>query len=151
MVSFFAFFCRAFEFSHFTPVYDFYKPNLSSEYPAVDGHLSISCYFRSLDGCYERYRQRFKTANRREFELTKDADFALFHSPFTKLVRKSYARLFQNDFLLRGKLNGVKPKTEEEWKSLSLEDTYTHSDIQKEFAAATEKVITKQNKKIFIF
>lgn len=126
--------------SHFENVYDFYKPNLSSEYPAVDGHLSISCYFRSLDGCYDRYRQRFKVANRREFELTKDADFALFHSPFTKLVRKSYARLFQNDFLLRGKLNGLSPKIEGDWKKLSLEDTYTHADMQKEFCNATEKI-----------
>lgn len=29
--------------------YDFYKPNLSSEYPTVDGKLSVTCYYRALD------------------------------------------------------------------------------------------------------
>lgn len=33
-------------------VYDFYKPNLSSEYPEVDGHFSLECYLRALDRCY---------------------------------------------------------------------------------------------------
>ena len=32
-------------------VYDFYKPDLSSEYPVVDGKLSIQCYLRALGGC----------------------------------------------------------------------------------------------------
>ncbi len=131
-----------FRASHFENVYDFYKPNLSSEYPAVDGHLSISCYYRSLDGCYEGYRRRFKTAMRRDFNLVEDAPYALFHSPFTKLVRKSYARLFQNDFLLRDKKEGLsaKAKLDKDWRKLSLEDTYTHTDIQKEFSNATEDI-----------
>ncbi len=32
--------------------YDFYKPNLSSEYPIVDGKISIDCYLRAISGCY---------------------------------------------------------------------------------------------------
>jgi hydroxymethylglutaryl-CoA synthase len=128
--------------SHFENVYDFYKPNLNSEYPAVDGHLSISCYYRSLDGCYEGYRRRFKVANRREFDLQTDVAYSLFHSPFTKLVRKSYARLFQNDFILRDKKEGLgaKGKIDKEWKKLTLEETYTHTDIQKEFSSLTEEL-----------
>ena len=134
----------AYRGSHFENVYDFYKPNLESEYPAVDGHLSISCYYRSLDGSYERYKQKFKAANRREFSLhSGDASFALFHSPFTKLVRKSFARLHQNDWLLEDKM-AVAANVKEEWKQLSLGDTYTHSDIQKEFIRASDKAYTER-------
>lgn len=34
-------------------VYDFYKPDMSSEYPTVDGKLSIQCYLTALDRCYQ--------------------------------------------------------------------------------------------------
>ena len=46
--------------SHVEHVYDFYKPNLESEYPVVDGHLSIICYYRALDGAYDLYKNTFK-------------------------------------------------------------------------------------------
>ena len=36
-------------------VYDFYKPVMASEYPTVDGPLSIQCYLRALDRCYQLY------------------------------------------------------------------------------------------------
>ena len=39
--------------------YDFYKPNLTSEYPVVDGKLSVECYLSALDQCYKVYRQKF--------------------------------------------------------------------------------------------
>ena len=39
-------------------VYDFYKPDLSSEYPVVDGKLSIQCYLGALDKCYRLYTER---------------------------------------------------------------------------------------------
>jgi hydroxymethylglutaryl-CoA synthase len=38
--------------THAVDVYDFYKPNLGSEYPAVDGALSQTCYLRAVDDCY---------------------------------------------------------------------------------------------------
>lgn len=40
--------------------YDFYKPNLASEYPLVDGKLSIQCYLRALDRCYAAYRRKIQ-------------------------------------------------------------------------------------------
>lgn len=124
--------------SHFEHAYDFYKPNLHSEYPAVDGHLSISCYFRSLDRCYDAYRKRFRTAHRRDFDLAKDANFSLFHSPFGKLVRKSYARLFQNEWLEGKDKLLPKLKAQAEWKGLSQEKTYTLNDMHKAFMEASE-------------
>ena len=75
--------------------YDFYKPNLSSEFPVVDGKLSIQCYLTALDKCYQRYCEK---AGGPQFSLA-NADYLVFHSPFTKLVQKSLARLKFIDFL----------------------------------------------------
>ena len=44
--------------SHMQHAYDFYKPDLSSEYPVVDGRLSIQSYLDALDQCYRRYRHK---------------------------------------------------------------------------------------------
>ena len=79
-------------------VYDFYKPNLSSEYPIVDGKLSIQCFLRSLDSCYAGFREKYKNKYETDFSLD-TGDYYLFHSPFTKLVQKSVSRLMFNDLL----------------------------------------------------
>jgi 3-hydroxy-3-methylglutaryl CoA synthase len=36
--------------THCSDVWDFYKPNLTSEYPLVDGQLSRVCYLQAVDG-----------------------------------------------------------------------------------------------------
>ena len=82
---------------HMEHAYDFYKPDLSSEYPVVDGKLSILCYLRALDKCYQEYADLASNSDKKRFTL-QAADFVLFHSPFTKLVAKSLARLKLNDF-----------------------------------------------------
>lgn len=46
--------------THMENVYDFYKPDAASEYPIVDGKLSIQCYLRALDRCYTLYRQKIQ-------------------------------------------------------------------------------------------
>jgi hydroxymethylglutaryl-CoA synthase len=46
--------------SHFEHQYDFYKPDLHSEYPIVDGPLSNECYTKAVDVCYTRYMQKLK-------------------------------------------------------------------------------------------
>lgn len=75
-------------------VYDFYKPDLSSEFPTVDGKISIECYLSALDSCYERY---CKKENRPDMSLD-NFDYFCFHSPYCKLVQKSFARLCVNDY-----------------------------------------------------
>lgn len=40
--------------------YDFYKPDMLSEYPIVDGKLSIQCYLSALDRCYSVYRKKIR-------------------------------------------------------------------------------------------
>lgn len=44
--------------THMEHAYDFYKPDLMSEYPVVDGKLSIECYLSALDRCYSVYRKK---------------------------------------------------------------------------------------------
>eukprot|EP00486_Rosalina_sp_Unknown_P000451 CAMPEP_0201564922 /NCGR_PEP_ID=MMETSP0190_2-20130828/3656_1 /ASSEMBLY_ACC=CAM_ASM_000263 /TAXON_ID=37353 /ORGANISM="Rosalina sp." /LENGTH=268 /DNA_ID=CAMNT_0047981769 /DNA_START=81 /DNA_END=884 /DNA_ORIENTATION=- len=38
--------------------YDFYKPNLNSPFPVVNGHVSNECYMRALDACFNGYKQK---------------------------------------------------------------------------------------------
>ena len=60
------------------------------------------------------------------------ADYALFHSPFTKLVNKSYARLSYLDFLR----NDTDPRfatVPKEFKSVSTEASYEHKEIGQTF------------------
>ena len=76
--------------------YDFYKPNLSSEYPVVDGKLSIQCYLNALDKCYQQYGE--KASGSKKSYTVDDGDFYCFHSPFTRLVQKSFARLVLQDY-----------------------------------------------------
>jgi hydroxymethylglutaryl-CoA synthase len=79
-------------------VYDFYKPNLSSEYPAVDGPLTQTCYPNALERSYDAFRtkeaKRLGDAKGDKKAVTlSDFDYACFHSPYGKLVQKGYARL----------------------------------------------------------
>eukprot|EP00474_Spongospora_subterranea_P010060 CRZ10518.1 hypothetical protein [Spongospora subterranea] len=86
--------------SHMEHAYDFYKPNLSSPYPVVDGHFSNICYLNSLDKCYERYKQKMSARGTcSNFNMNSNADYVVFHAPYNKLVQKSFARLLYNDFL----------------------------------------------------
>eukprot|EP01125_Pyxidicula_operculata_P006161 TRINITY_DN2147_c0_g1_i1.p1 TRINITY_DN2147_c0_g1~~TRINITY_DN2147_c0_g1_i1.p1 ORF type:complete len:455 (-),score=95.00 TRINITY_DN2147_c0_g1_i1:58-1422(-) len=84
--------------SHVEHVWDFYKPRLDVEYPTVDGQLSIQCYLKALDSCYDIYSNKFRQAHGNDFSL-KTAEYFVFHSPYNGLVRKSVGRLMFNDFL----------------------------------------------------
>ena len=46
--------------SHMEHAWDFYKPNMDSPYPLVDGKFSNSCYIRALDTCYQRYVSKYR-------------------------------------------------------------------------------------------
>ena len=83
-------------------VYDFYKPDLTSEYPYVDGPLSNQCYLQALDQCYNLYFDKVnrahsncstKETNKQTVQL-ENFDGILFHAPYCKLVQKSVARMY---------------------------------------------------------
>ncbi|KAH0949471.1 hypothetical protein HN011_004148 [Eciton burchellii] len=114
--------------------YDFYKPDLRSEYPYVDGKLSIQCYLSALDSCYKLYREKAKKQSS-EVVTLENFDAILFHSPYCKLVQKSFARLAFTDFL-----NMPHDRVSEQYDAetasfhtLKLEDTYFNRDVDKTF------------------
>jgi hydroxymethylglutaryl-CoA synthase len=45
--------------TYMTNAWDFYKPNLSSEYPIVDGPLSVTSYVNAVDQAYAAYSRKF--------------------------------------------------------------------------------------------
>ena len=98
---------------HMSHAYDFYKPDLVSQYPVVDGKLSIQCYLKALERCYQGYLAKgaskqskqvngFISTTNAESEYPAsldDIDYMVFHSPVCKLTQKSLARLMFIDFL----------------------------------------------------
>ncbi|NWX99139.1 HMCS2 protein, partial [Nothoprocta ornata] len=138
--------------THMEHAYDFYKPDLASEYPVVDGPLSIQCYLRALDRCYAVYRrkaegQRQQAGAPRPFTLD-DFKFVIFHTPFCKLVQKSVGRLLLNDFVAApdadtgaGRYKGLQP-----FRGVKLEDTYTSKEVEKAFQAASQDIFDQKTK-----
>ncbi|XP_040851530.1 hydroxymethylglutaryl-CoA synthase, mitochondrial isoform X1 [Ochotona curzoniae] len=137
--------------THMENAYDFYKPNLASEYPLVDGKLSIQCYYRALDRCYTAYRQKIQKQWKqdgidRPFTLN-DFQYMIFHTPFCKLVQKSLARLVFNDFLSASDdTKASLYKGLEAFKGLKLEDTYTNKEVDKALLKASLDTYNKKTK-----
>lgn len=129
--------------------YDFYKPDLTSEYPVVDGHFSVTCYTEAVDACYKAY-------NEREASLQKSGiangvrdtpegatpldrfDHVLFHSPTCKLVAKSYARMLYNDYRADPE-NSTFDSVPKELQDLSYEQSLTDKTVEKTFMALSKK------------
>lgn len=88
--------------THMNHLWDFYKPELASEYPTVDGHFSNTCYVRSVDACYSMFTKKFSkrySPNPEQLIKIQDLDYAAFHAPNCKLVQKAFGRLAYNDML----------------------------------------------------
>lgn len=140
--------------SHFEDTYDFYKPDLASEYPAVDGHLSNSCYLRAVDNCYSLYAQKFKHATGVDFDMfgasAGKAQHTLFHQPYCKLVQKSFGRLLYND-LKRGDIDLASAELDAlaaQFMGVSAEASYTNRELEKACVAAST---TKYQEQVFPF
>ncbi|ROT34908.1 hydroxymethylglutaryl-CoA synthase [Sodiomyces alkalinus F11] len=127
--------------------YDFYKPDLTSEYPYVDGHFSVTCYTRALDAAYRDYCQREAKlanghANGHAVDSSKTSldrfDYLTFHAPTCKLVQKSYARLLYHDYLA----NADSPLFAEvapELRDMEYEKSLTDKAVEKTFMTLTKK------------
>ncbi|XP_070564130.1 hydroxymethylglutaryl-CoA synthase 1-like isoform X2 [Ptychodera flava] len=139
--------------THMQHVYDFYKPDLSSEFPTVDGKLSIQCYLGALDKCYQRYCAKGREMLEKDgksgpFSLD-NIDAMLFHSPFCKLVQKSLARVMFNDFLQDpnpdmsegGKYAGL-----EAFRDLKLEETFFDRTVEKAFMTSSKGIYETKTK-----
>ncbi|XP_071836385.1 hydroxymethylglutaryl-CoA synthase 1-like isoform X2 [Apostichopus japonicus] len=139
--------------THMQHAYDFYKPDMSSEYPCVDGKLSIQCYLGALDKCYERYRQKAEAAAGRDGESKQislgDFKAICFHTPYCKLVQKSFGRLAFNDFLFDpspdtsegGKYPGL-----EGYRDAKREETFFDKNIEKAFMQCSKGEFDRKTK-----
>lgn len=136
--------------SYMDHVYDFFKPNLASEYPTVDGRLSIQCFLKSLDNCYQLYCKKAKKLSNIEVESNdsvgiKTLNAMLFHSPYCKLVQKSLARLVFNDFVNTPKENVTDfyPGLEK-FIGVKLEETYFNRDVEKGFMEFSKEIFKQK-------
>lgn len=137
-------FDRGLRASYIKHAYDFFKPDLNSEYPVVDGKLSIQCYLSALDNCYQQYRAKAQKLTGDSLDLS-NFDAMLFHTPYCKLVQKSLARLAYNDFILSKEQSSYEG-TEKFAEITRLEDTYFNRDIEVYFMSHSKKSFERLTK-----
>ena len=145
---------RGLRATHTKHAYDFYKPDMASEYAVVDGKLSVQCYLSSLDKCYHLYRQKAAkmskiqngTVDENQFTIS-NFDAILFHAPYCKLVQKSFARLDLNDFV-EASNNERSSNYEglESFNSVELENSYFDRDVEKAFMSHSQKGFQEKTK-----
>ncbi|KAF4569571.1 hypothetical protein EYR40_008551 [Pleurotus pulmonarius] len=146
--------------TYMSNTYDFYKPNLSSEYPEVDGPVSVVTYIAAFDEAYSRFREKTarqlnlcqinghsndlvdnvdKLDPKAAFSL-QDVDYALFHSPYGKQVIKGHARMLFNDFRSapRAPQFADIPNPQAFLAALQ-EESLSDKNIEKTFIAASKK------------
>ena len=140
--------------SYIKHAYDFYKPDLTSEYPYVDGQFSLLCYTEAVDACYKAYNAREETLKakmnghaingngaHKEEELKAPLDrfdYMAFHAPTCKLVSKSYARMLYNDYLSDPTLP-IFADVPAELREMTYETSLTDKTVEKTFMALTKK------------
>ena len=132
--------------------YDFYKPKLSSEYPEVDGPVSVVTYIAALDAAYSRFREKVARAARKAqlnghgngeapeavFSL-EDVDYAIFHSPYGKQAVKGHARLMYNDFLANPDASRfANTPNRDALLAMSRPDSLTDKSVEKTFIATSK-------------
>jgi len=132
--------------THMQHVYDFYKPDMSSEYPVVDAKLSIQCYLSALDQCYAKYKIKADSRGMGPVTLS-SFDSVLFHTPYCKLVQKSLARLALNDYLdVPPESKAVKYPELEKFKETKLEESYFDRDVEKAFMTYSQSMFESKTK-----
>ncbi|XP_063626738.1 hydroxymethylglutaryl-CoA synthase 1 [Cydia splendana] len=139
-------FDRGIRASYMTHTYDFYKPDLASEFPFVDGKLSVKCYLSALDNCYNLFCKKMRRTDP-DFKGLLSLDGMLFHSPYCKLVQKSLARVCFNDFLNTPEEDRDKQFPGlSEFSSRKLEDTYFDRDVEKAFMTYSQQLFDEKTK-----
>ena len=140
--------------------YDFYKPDLTSEYPVVDGHFSVKCYTEAVDACYKAYNKREVTlksganghvngtnghvnGNGVHVEDSSKSgldrfDYMSFHAPTCKLVSKSYARMLYNDYLA-DPTSPVFAEVPAELRDMDYTKSLSDKVVEKTFMGLTKK------------
>lgn len=132
--------------SYMEHVYDFFKPDLTSEYPVVQGHYSLQCYIKALDKAYENYKEklhRITGVDKATLRVTDLFDYNVFHVPTCKLVNKSFARLLYNDWLQDQSLY---PEVDKSLLELTYEESLTDKRIERTFMPIAKELFNKRVK-----
>ena len=141
-------------------VYDFYKADLHSEYPIVDGQFSVNCYTEAIDACYKNYHTRKATLEKglvngsangsvnghandlhtpADMDVPLDQfDYMVFHAPTCKLVSKSYSRMLYNDYIA----NPIHPAFEsvpKELRDMDYQTSLGDKTVEKTFMGLSKK------------
>lgn len=82
--------------SHMFHEYDFYKPQMDSEYPTVNGASSVRSYLTSVTSCYKGLKSKHLQTLKHNMSLA-DYDQVIFHAPFYKQVKKAFLQLAFHD------------------------------------------------------
>lgn len=146
--------------THMVNEWDFYKPDLSSEYPTVDGPRTLITYLGSLDKCYDHYRAKVakfaaggsganaaaaSSANgdaHKQVQLD-DFDYTILHSPYSKLVQKGFGRFLYNDFLSDPE-NPKYANIPKEFSGLERLDTIYNKEVEKAFGALGKEAMQQK-------
>ncbi|MCJ1399461.1 Hydroxymethylglutaryl-CoA synthase, cytoplasmic [Xylographa trunciseda] len=130
--------------------YDFYKADLTSEYPIVDGQYSVKCYTEAVDACYKGYQERKAklqkvngTTNGIHEEKERqtpidDFDYMVFHAPTCKLVSKNYARLLYDDYVA-APTHPAFETVPSELKGMDYDKSISDKTVEKTFLGLTKK------------
>ncbi|KAJ1915739.1 3-hydroxy-3-methylglutaryl coenzyme A synthase [Mycoemilia scoparia] len=127
-------------------MYDFYKPNLSSEFPVVDGPLSVVSYNKAVDKAYIRYLEKLEkhttvAAGNGQKASLDDIDYLVFHSPYTKQVAKGFARIMFNDYV-RNPQNPKFAELGDEFAQETLETSLSNKLLEKAFIKVSKADFT---------
>lgn len=127
--------------THASHVWDFFKPIMDSEYPEVNGALSQTCYLRALDDCYNRFIEKTRRI-RSITPAVRETDYFLFHSPYNKLVQKSFARLVYLDILSGAESDPA--GTLSRWREVAPDRTYEDKELEGALKALANPLYTSK-------
>jgi len=131
---------RSFHMAH---VYDFYKPNMASEYPVIDGQLSVKCFLSALDACYKGYCGKMsKQTTSNEVVSIESFDYFISHTPYCKMVRKAVGRCILNDYLNSTCSSREACEALAGYKDITLGSTFDNPQLFKEVERTSVAVST---------
>jgi hydroxymethylglutaryl-CoA synthase len=134
---------------YMTNTFDFYKPDMKVEYPIVNGHESLVCYTRALDGCHRNLLERLDASKHNKAQVNGTSsssspkkvvdlfDYMAFHTPNCKLVSKSYGRLKYDDCLSSPNDEAAWEGIPAELRALSYQDSLRSKELEKVLVALT--------------
>lgn len=77
---------------HSAHIYDFYKPDPSTEFPMLDGPLSVSAYLHSALHAFTDWKRK---QSEDDVSISNHFNQLIFHSPYSKIVYKAFCQLHQ--------------------------------------------------------